>query len=89
MRIIFRMSGSSCGSCSHRHVSIVGAAKCACRFERDCDEAGNYSDRRLVVIENNGVREATENERNEFVHACGVERVCRIRKTRKSFQVRL
>lgn len=89
MSITFRMAGASCGTCSHEHVSIAGAAKYACRFERDCDEAGNYSDRRLAVIENNVVRKATENESHDFVHACDVERIRRTPKPRRSFQVRL
>lgn len=89
MSITFRMVGASRGSCSHQHVSIAGAAKCACRFERDCDDVGNYSDRRLVVIENNRVREATENERHEFAHACDVERIRKTPKPRRSFQVGL
>ena len=68
------MTGRVCGSCSHQHVSVAGAAKCARRFERVCDEAGNYSDRLLSAVENGAVREATGNELCEFLHAYDVEK---------------
>jgi len=65
----FRVTGAVCGSCSHKHVSVVGAAQCACRYERVCDEAGSYSDRRLVAMNDGVICEATGNEYHEFAHA--------------------
>jgi hypothetical protein len=88
MSITFRMTGRVCGSCSHQHVSVVGAAQCAWRFERVCDEAGNYSDRRLWAMEDGAVRAATGNELHEFTFAYDVEKTRRASKKPKEFQAR-
>jgi hypothetical protein len=69
MSLSFRMSGSARGSCVHRHNTIAGAAKCAERYERDCDSEGRYSDRRLVVLDEHTQRDPTETERMAFAAA--------------------
>jgi hypothetical protein len=69
MSVTFRMSGAACGSCVHRHVTIDGAAKCATAFEQDCDARGGYSDRRLVVFDDDGRREPTAIELQAFAAA--------------------
>jgi hypothetical protein len=64
----FRMTGQTRGSCSHRHLTIAGAAECAFRYERDCDKQGIYTDRRLVVRDGDEQREPTAEETREFAN---------------------
>jgi len=61
------MTSQARGSCSHRHLLIAGAAECAFRYERDCDQAGIYADRHLVVLDEGVLREPTPAEYREFV----------------------
>jgi hypothetical protein len=62
----FRMTSQTRGSCSHRHLTIAGAAECAFRYERDCEKQGIYTDRRLVVRNGDEQREPTPEEVREF-----------------------
>lgn len=66
MSVNFRMTSQARGSCSHRHLTIAGAAECAFRYERDCDKQGIYTDRRLVVCDGDGRRDPTPEEIREF-----------------------
>jgi hypothetical protein len=66
MSVNFRMTSPTRGSCSHRHLTIAGAAECAYRYERDCDKQGIYTDRRLVVRDGDEQREPTPEEIRQF-----------------------
>jgi hypothetical protein len=66
MSVNFRMTSQARGSCSHRHLTIAGAAECAFRYERDCEKQGIYTDRRLVVRDGDKEREPTAEESREF-----------------------
>jgi hypothetical protein len=66
MSVSFRMTSLARGSCSHRHLTIAGAAECAFRHQRDCDKLGIYTDRRLVVRNGDEQREPTAEEIREF-----------------------
>ena len=66
MSVNFRMTSQARGSCSHRHLTIAGAAECAFRYERDCEKQGIYTDRRLVVRDGDEEREPTPEESREF-----------------------
>jgi hypothetical protein len=66
MSVNFRMTSQARGSCSHRHLTIAGAAECAFRHERECEKQGIYTDRRLVVRDGDREREPTPEESREF-----------------------
>jgi hypothetical protein len=66
MRTSYLMTGSVCGSCGYRHLTIKGTAKCAYIFQKRRDADERFSDRRLIAIERDERREATLEELQDF-----------------------
>jgi hypothetical protein len=65
--------GSVRGSCGHKHRSIETAARCQLGDQKDCNQAGGYSDRQVVRVDGKDLTEGEvahlENELDRMVNA--------------------